>query len=307
MSRPNPGPWHLVVPVKGGTGAKSRLEPPEGVSRAALAEAMAQDTLTAAAGGMPGGRVFVVAGDERVAEWADRLGATVVPDPGQGLDGAVRAGLVAALDAADSAVAVLLGDVPALRSADLAAALGAAAAYDRAFVPDAVGTGTVLLTARRPALMRPRFGPRSAARHESAGHHRLDVALPSLRTDVDDADDLAVAAVLGLGPRSAALLGRASRRTDRSVVGLDAGHRGDVARARLSGMQASVHTFDEATGAGTALLDDGHQVRFAGAVFQASALRKLRSGQRITIDLAEDGRTVRRLWVVGVGEGQPIR
>jgi 2-phospho-L-lactate guanylyltransferase len=72
-------------------------------------------------------------------------------------------------------------------------------------------------------------------------------------------------------------------------------------------MQASVHTFDEATGAGTALLDNGHQVRFAGAVFQASALRKLRSGQRISIDLDEDGRTVRRHWIDGVGGDQPIR
>ncbi|HET7278435.1 MAG TPA: hypothetical protein VFJ22_10175 [Dermatophilaceae bacterium] len=72
-------------------------------------------------------------------------------------------------------------------------------------------------------------------------------------------------------------------------------------------MQASVHSFDEATGAGTALLDDGQQVRFAGAVFQASALRKVRVGQRVSIELDDDRRTVRRLWIVGVGGDQPIR
>jgi cold shock CspA family protein len=72
-------------------------------------------------------------------------------------------------------------------------------------------------------------------------------------------------------------------------------------------MQASVHSYDEATGAGTALLDDGQQVRFGGAVFQASALRKVRVGQRVSIELDDDRRTVRRLWIVGVGGDQPIR
>jgi 2-phospho-L-lactate guanylyltransferase len=185
---------------------------------------------------MPSGQVFVVAGDERVAEWAAELGAVVVADPGGGLNAAVGAGITRAvssgaeepgsgdpssgdpsseaLSRADAVpVAVLLGDVPALRPADLAAGLGAAAAYDLAFVPDTEGTGTVLLTALDAGALRPQFGEGSARRHEEAGHARLDLPLPRLRTDVDDASSLARAAALGLGPRTAALLAGARRPT----------------------------------------------------------------------------------------------
>lgn len=190
---------------------------------------------------MPSGQVFVVAGDARVAGWAAELGAVVVADPGEGLNAAVAAGIARAarptpgdlesghldtgdrdagdLDAgcrgAGSAVpvAVLLGDLPALRPDDLAAGLAAAAAYDLAFVPDADGTGTVLLTALDAGALRPRFGAGSARRHEEGGHRRLDLPLPRLRTDVDDAGSLARAAALGLGPRTAALLADARRLT----------------------------------------------------------------------------------------------
>jgi 2-phospho-L-lactate guanylyltransferase len=304
--------WRLVVPVKGGAAAKSRLHPPPGVWRSALAAAMARDCLAAACSGMPPGRVHVVTSDPAAAAWAAGLGAAVVPDPGGGLNAAVAAGVRAALrtaagpslhpaddavgtvpadDAvgtvpADTGVAVLLGDLPALRPDDLAAALLAAAAYDRVVVPDAAGTGTVLLTARGAAGLDPAFGDGSAARHAAAGHRRLELDLPRLRTDVDDDQSLAAAAALGLGPATVACL--------------------DAAGGSLPVMQASVHTFDEGSGAGTALLDDGREVAFPAEVFAASALRRLRPGQRVSIDLGPDGTAVQRLWIVGIGDDQRI-
>lgn len=69
-------------------------------------------------------------------------------------------------------------------------------------------------------------------------------------------------------------------------------------------MQASVHTFDEPTGAGTALLDDGRLVSFAAEVFATSALRHLRPGQRVSITL--EGTAVTKLWIVGIGDDQRI-
>ena len=42
-----PAAWSLVVPVKGGEGAKSRLRAPDGVDRIALARALALDTVAA--------------------------------------------------------------------------------------------------------------------------------------------------------------------------------------------------------------------------------------------------------------------
>jgi len=71
-------------------------------------------------------------------------------------------------------------------------------------------------------------------------------------------------------------------------------------------MQASVHTFDETTGAGSALLDDGREVPFSAEVFGRSALRHVRPGQRVSIDLADDGVSVQRLWIVGIGDDQRI-
>ncbi|HEV7196556.1 MAG TPA: 2-phospho-L-lactate guanylyltransferase [Pedococcus sp.] len=278
--------WQLVVPVKGGRLAKSRLHPPSGVAREELARALAADCLAACCAGMPPERVFVVTSDADVAALATALGARVVPDPGRGLDAAAVAGRdAAAAQDPDAAVGVLLGDLPALRQEDLMAALDAAAAYPLAIVPDADGTGTVLLTSLSAPRLAPAFGAGSAARHEAGGHTRLDLPLARLRTDVDDDRGLAAAQALGVGPSTAAVL--------RSGT------------ATLPRMQASVHTFDETSGAGSVLLDDGREVAFSADTFAGSALRHLRPGQRLSIELGSDG-LVSRLWIVGIGEGQRI-
>jgi 2-phospho-L-lactate guanylyltransferase len=284
---PDPRAWRLVVPVKGGPAAKSRLHPPRGVERAALALALAEDCLTACAAGMPRGHLLVVTSDARAAAVAERCGAVVVADPGHGLDRAVEAGRdrVLADGGPDQPVAALLGDLPSLRPGDLLDALAAAGEHERSVVPDASGTGTVLLAARRGAKLVPRFGLGSSARHEAAGYRRLDLPLPRLRTDVDDDTDLAAALALGVGPATTAAL--------------------EGAATTLPTMQASVHSFDEDSGAGSVLLDDGRQVSFSAEVFAGSALRHLRRGQRLSIDLAPAGE-VSRLWIVGIGDDQRI-
>ncbi len=104
----------------------------------------------------------------------------------------------------DDGVAALVGDLPALTSAELGRTLAAAAEHETAFVPDAFGTGTTLLTARPPATLDPHFGPGSAARH--GAHAAALPAGPGLRQDVDTADDLRAALLLGVGPRTLAAL-----------------------------------------------------------------------------------------------------
>lgn len=69
-------------------------------------------------------------------------------------------------------------------------------------------------------------------------------------------------------------------------------------------MQASVHRFDPMTGEGSVLLDDGLELHFDAAAFDASGLRHVRAGQRLSIEVADD--RVTRLWIVGIGEDQPI-
>jgi cold shock CspA family protein len=54
-------------------------------------------------------------------------------------------------------------------------------------------------------------------------------------------------------------------------------------------MQATVHRFDPATGAGTVLTDHGIVLPFEPDAFAASRLRHLRTGQRLTVEVAGEG------------------
>ena len=205
----------MVVPVKERSQAKSRLRAPAGVARDELAAAFALDTLTAVYEVVPPALVVVVTDDAQVARFVDTRGGVVVPDPGRGLNPAIVAGLVAAtppgLTAEDDCVpgAVLLGDLPALSPDDLSAGLLACAVSEASVIPDQDGTGTVLLTHHDLRRIVPRFGSGSAARH-ARDARLLTLDLPRLRTDVDTDTALAQAVSLGVGARTAAVLGLCS-------------------------------------------------------------------------------------------------
>ncbi len=279
-----PGPdWAVVVPVKGGPLAKSRLDLPH-EARTALADAFARDTVAAIARGMPGAPVLVVTSDPDVARWAAAGGHVVVADRGGGLDAAVADGVDAARALGARAVAVVLGDHPALRPHEVRAALAAAGSHPASVVPDADAVGTALLTLPATGVVRTAFGAGSAAAHERLGFVRLDLDLPGLRVDVDDAASLAAAVGLGLGPSS----GRA------------------LAHASVPGVQASIHRI-EPDGSGSALLDDGVEVSVPAGAAVASGLLHLRVGQRVSVELDADGQVATRVWVVGIGPGEDIR
>jgi cold shock CspA family protein len=70
-------------------------------------------------------------------------------------------------------------------------------------------------------------------------------------------------------------------------------------------MQASVHRYDDELGSGSVLLDDGREIPFDTAVMDASGLRLLRPGQRVSITMNDMALT--RLWIVGIGDSEPIR
>ncbi len=186
-----------MLPLKRLAIAKSRLRAEvAGADRVALA--FATDTLDAVAAARHVGRIVVVTADDALTAAATERGAEVVPDTASGLDAAIALGLAGR----PAPLAVLLGDLPALRAADLDDALTLALAQPRAMVPDDAGTGTTLLAATDGAPV-PRFGEGSRARHEAAGHTVLEAA-PTLRRDVDTAGDLAEALRLGVGAATAA-------------------------------------------------------------------------------------------------------
>lgn len=59
-----------------------------------------------------------------------------------------------------------------------------------------------------------------------------------------------------------------------------------------AGVPATVATYDPATRSGVLLRDDGVRLPFDGAALDR-AVRLLRSGQRVRLTVADDGRVVR--------------
>jgi 2-phospho-L-lactate guanylyltransferase len=204
--------WSIVVPAKRLAVAKTRLRPLTaalgGPAHSGLVLALLADTVAAAVACPSVAEVLVVTDDPAAADAVRPLGARTLPDePDRGLNPALEHG---ARNATGDAVAALSSDLPALRPAELADALRAAAGAPRSFVADAHGTGTTLLTAAGTALL-PRFGTASAQAHRDGGAVPLTGDWPGLIRDVDTEEDLRAAVVLGLGPRTSSFVRRLER------------------------------------------------------------------------------------------------
>jgi len=200
--------WRVLVPLKRPAIGKRRLL---GATRDAadheqLVHAMQLDTLDAvlavATHPLVAG-LSVVAGPLGIRLPA---GIELLPDTGGGLNPAL-ADAAAELGERypDVGVVALVGDLPALRPADLLVALGEARRHRRSFVRDLAGTGTTLLAAAAGVPLDPRFGPDSARRHAESGAVELPAAT-SLRADVDSGEDLRFCLQLGAGLLTAQML-----------------------------------------------------------------------------------------------------
>lgn len=181
------GPEVALVPVKAFRQAKRRLGTTlSDDERIRLVRSMAEHVLAACAP-LP---VTVVCDDEDVAEWASAHGATVEWTPGQGLNGAVRAGVRRLARTGAAWVTIAHGDLPRARG------LGRLAPFDGVtLVPDRRDDGTNVL--RLPAACGFEFaygaGSFRAHRAEAA---RLGLAVrvlrvPDLAYDVDWPADVA--------------------------------------------------------------------------------------------------------------------
>jgi 2-phospho-L-lactate/phosphoenolpyruvate guanylyltransferase len=200
--------WSVLMPVKVLAQAKSRLAELAGPRRGELALAQACDTVAAVLETAQAARAVIITDDPVAAAALGEIGALVVPDePRDGLNAALRHGAAfASARWPGCGTAALSADLPALRPAELARALNAAAAWPTAFVADAAGDGTTLYTATPGTAFRPAFGLASRARHAAGGAAELQLTnVPGLRQDVDTPADLRRAVELGLGPRTAPL------------------------------------------------------------------------------------------------------
>lgn len=195
----------VLVPVKPPALGKSRLGGSLGLGdldRRDLAAAMALDTVEACRAATLVAEVLAVTDDAGFSAELAGIGCHTIPDgASEDLNGTLRQ---AAADAhrrwPDLVPVAILGDLPALRPAELDEALGSVEPGRPAYVADADGSGTTLYTAGYEEFA-PRFGPGSAAAHEAVAAE-VTGALPGLRRDVDDLADLQQARRLGLGPRT---------------------------------------------------------------------------------------------------------
>jgi 2-phospho-L-lactate guanylyltransferase len=165
----------VLIPVKAFHQAKRRLgsvmTDPE---REQLVRAMATHVLSACAP-LP---VAVVCDDAVVARWAADLGAAVMWEPGQGLNGAVRAGVDRLALAGTRWVTVAHGDLPRARG------LGALPPFDGVtLVPDRRDDGTNVLRLPAGQDFRFAYGPGSFRAHRAEAA-RLGVPVRVLRDPV---------------------------------------------------------------------------------------------------------------------------
>lgn len=195
----SPG-YALLIPVKDGGAAKTRLGVGEDGQRSRLMSAFARDSITAAQQ-CAAVTIFVVGDAVGLADLVDDLSVEVLPDEGEGdLNRALERAAVR-VARPDRGVAVMLADLPCLKTTDLEAAF--AEVDVRSFVADAEGTGTTLLVAPAGHALDPHFGTGSAAAHHASGATQIGTGLDSLRLDVDTTADLEAALRYGVGVHTA--------------------------------------------------------------------------------------------------------
>lgn len=188
----------VVVPVKAFGQAKARLSGTlDTDERAALARAMADRVLTAAAP-LP---VAVACDDPTVADWAAGRGASVAWTPGLGLNGAVGECVEQLTAAGVRRVVVAHADLP------FATGLGDLAVADEdevLLVSDRRHDGTNVASVPTGHGFRFRYGPGSLHAHRAeaarCGLRVRVVESEELGWDVDEPSDLDVPARLGTLP-----------------------------------------------------------------------------------------------------------
>ena len=176
-----------AIPVKPFGVAKARLSDqlsPD--QRARLGKAIA--ARTAILSRQAGADVFVVTGDDGVAQWAAGLGFAVLPEgPVPSLDGAARAAAATAA-AREQRWVIVHADLPLATATDLRTVFALAASAP--VVVPAHDGGTNLLAGSDPAFPFA-YGTGSFRRHLAAAPQAKVVSHPRLAMDLDTPTDLA--------------------------------------------------------------------------------------------------------------------
>lgn len=189
-------PPHVLIPCKSLQSGKSRLDSVMDVAqRTRLCETLLDKTLSVAAEISGPGHYHLVTSDARAAALGRSRGASVLPDPGRGLNAALRGAIDSLMaQAADLRVCMILPiDLPLATAVPLAAALRARDTVVIAPDERKDGTNVLVLAGRALAAFPLSFGPGSFPRHlkaaRQAGYAVRVLDEPSLAFDVDEPAD----------------------------------------------------------------------------------------------------------------------
>ena len=186
-----------VVPVKALAEAKSRLagalSPAE---RGAAALQFARHVVGAILDSRAVDRCAVISPDPVVLALAATLGAEPLAQTSSGLNPALEEARAWAIGAGADALLIVLGDLPWVTPADIAAIVAAAEPGPAVVLaPDHYGTGSNALLLAPPAAIPFRFGRDSAAQHTLVAAQRgvplRRYVSPTVAFDVDTPADLA--------------------------------------------------------------------------------------------------------------------
>jgi len=186
------GAVQIVIPVKGGPKAKSRLSPLLGIAeRLALAKAMAAHVISTACASVSGSHVTVVTGCDEMALLALNHGARIVHDPMTQGTATACLQAIAAIGRQRS-ILFLSADLPLVN----VRAIESMIAIDAAVViaPDRHQRGTNGLLIRPNSDLLPSFGEGSFERHctfaKAAGTATAIVDSAAFALDIDTSEDL---------------------------------------------------------------------------------------------------------------------
>ena len=183
-----------LIPVKALHRAKTRLAPTfDAGARLEVARALLDDAIRLALTA-PFLEWWVVTDDDEVTSAATAYGLSTAPDPGEGLNLALSAGIRATMDAGAESVTIIPCDVPLAYRGDLEDVSDTGATSDVVLVPSGDDAGTNGLYLSPPDVLEPRFGQGSMKSHlqvaESRGVRCSILALPRLALDIDTVEDV---------------------------------------------------------------------------------------------------------------------
>ncbi len=174
--------------------AKQRLSTHlSGDERRRVAEALLEDALSLC-GTVEFLEWWVVSDDPYVLSEANGRGLATFEDPGEGLNAAVSAAVVAVAAAGAESVTVIPSDAPLAFRGDLVDLLDTGATSEIVLVPSQRDGGTNGMYITPPELLRPTFGEGSLRRHleqaERESRRCALLSLPRLALDIDTVEDI---------------------------------------------------------------------------------------------------------------------